>query len=237
MGEDRLNDRAHLLVGVLDDLARRRAHIAARQQHTQLAPLGLRPLALEQALLKDVQLGFRHGPLQPQQQSVVVGLRIIDPIGIADQRTEQPADLEQLIPVTRTARQARDFQPQHHADMIETHLQYQALKPRPAFRARPRTALVVVDDHHLRRRPAELNGPLGQGVLPSRRLPVVLDLLQRRLAHIDDRQALQMRGLNLAADRVAHRHSRRRETIVHRRTPLPIPSCSSVAVPIGSAAQ
>ena len=99
LGKHRLDHAARLLIGVFDDVAGGCAQIASWQQQVQLAAACLGPFALEQALFEDMQLGFRHRPLEPQQQPIVVRLRIIDPVGIPDQGAEQAADLQQLIPV------------------------------------------------------------------------------------------------------------------------------------------
>ena len=91
--------RLRLLVGIEHHLARRAPQIAHRHRLAELAPPRLRPAAFQHARLEDVQLRFRHRPLEPEQQTVVVVGRIIHAVGIRNQRVEQGADLQQLVPV------------------------------------------------------------------------------------------------------------------------------------------
>ena len=233
----RLDHAPNLLVGILEHLSGRRADITARQERVQLPPACLRALALEHALLEDMQLRFRHRPLQSQQQPIVVRLRIIDPVGIPDQGREQSAHLQQLIPVPRAARQARDLDAQNDADMIQTDFGHQPLKAGPTLGARPGTAQILIDQEDLRGGPAQLHRPIHQGVLQPGRLLVALHLLQRGLAHVDHGLALQMRGLDLSVGRVGRRTVHGREDGAHRRSPLPSRLRSADVRPSGSAGQ
>ena len=147
--EDRLDHPARLLIGILDHRARQVTHIAHRQKRSQLAATGLRPFAFEQTLLEDVQLGFRHGAFQSQQQSIVVGLRIIHSVGIGDQGREQRADFQQLIPVARTPGQARDLQTQHDPNVIKAHFGHQTLKSGTPLGARSRASEIFIDEQDL----------------------------------------------------------------------------------------
>jgi hypothetical protein len=87
------HDRLDLLVGVQGRLPRGAAHIADRQGNGQLPPPCLGLLAGQHPLFEQVQLGLAHRPLQPQQQPVVVVHRVVDAIGISQQRTGQGAQL------------------------------------------------------------------------------------------------------------------------------------------------
>ncbi len=53
-----------------------------------------------------MQFSFRHRAFQPKQQAVVEIGRIIDPIGVSNQRIEQRADLQKLVPVPARSGQA-----------------------------------------------------------------------------------------------------------------------------------
>jgi hypothetical protein len=168
--------------------ARRRVALAA--QALELAVVGSnQPLVMAAALdVPGLQLAFVEPPEQGCGGHVERPRQFldIDPIGIRDQGTEQTTDLEHWVPVTRAARQARDLQPEDDADMIEPDLAGQALKTGSTRGARTRAASVVVDDQHLRQRPAKLTGPRSQSALAARPFALMRDLLQGRLTHADD---------------------------------------------------
>ena len=144
-----------------------------------------------------MQLRFRHGSLQPEQQAVIIGRRIIDAIDIGDQGVEQRADFQQLMPVPAGARQPRHLRPQHQPNMAQTHLRHQALEAETALDRRPGSPEVVIDGENGLAWPAELEGPIRQRILQARRLPVAQGLLHRRLANIDDRQPVAMAPCDL----------------------------------------
>jgi hypothetical protein len=104
--EDRAHDGLRLFVRVLDDLARGPAHVPDRHEHAQLAALGLAQLARPHPLLHQVQLRLAHGALEPEQQAVVVRRGVVHAIEVAEQRAEQRAHLEQVVPVAARAGQA-----------------------------------------------------------------------------------------------------------------------------------
>ena len=54
----------------------------------QLASLGLREPTGIQTQAKTMKLCFAHRSLQPQEQPVVVIARVVDPIGVPDERVE-----------------------------------------------------------------------------------------------------------------------------------------------------
>src|SRR5262249_35287138 len=75
-----------------------------------------------EARAQNVQLGFAHGALQPQQQPVIEHRRVIEAVAIADQRVDEAGEIDEAIPFGIVAGQARDFQTQHEADTGERHL-------------------------------------------------------------------------------------------------------------------
>jgi len=77
---------------------------------------------------KHVQLGFAHGALESEQQSIVEVRRVVRTIFIANQCVGQRADLEQPVPVHRVARQTRDLQAEHDAGMPHADLGHEALE-------------------------------------------------------------------------------------------------------------
>ena len=172
--------------------------VAARQVEPELAALGLVPAPLLEPGAHDVQLGLAHRALEPEQQPVVVERRVVDAVAVGDQRAGQGADLEQLVPVAAGPGEPRHLEPEHQADMAEPDLGHQALEARPALGRGAGAAEVVVDDADARPRPAQPAGALGEPVLQRRRLAMLLELLQRGLADVDDGQPVKMAGLDLA---------------------------------------
>src|SRR5947209_2185237 len=98
---------------------------------------------------------------------------------------------------------ARPGQPAHldaedDADVIEADLGQEALEAEPAFRGPAAAPLVLVDDDHPVRRPAQGDGAASQVVLQCGRLAMLEHLLGGGLPHIDDRQPVEVAGPDLA---------------------------------------
>ena len=199
--EYKTDRRLRLPVGIKRHLARGMTHVAHRHGLTQFAPSRLGFAARQHPRLQDMQFGFRHCSLQPQQQAIVVVGRIIHPIGVGDQRIEQRADLQQLMPVPARARQPRHLDAQHEADIAQAHFGDQPLKAQTSLDARAGAPEIVVDHHDLFPPPAVLRGAIGEPVLQPGRLLMALNLLNRRLADVDDRQTVLVASQDLVADR------------------------------------
>ena len=171
---------------------------AGGQRQPQLALARLVQAAAAQPGAQHVQLGLAHRALQPEHEPVVVQPRVIDPVGVGDQRVGQRAQIQQPVPVGVAPRQPRDLDPEHDPDPPEPDLGDQPLEAVAPVGALGRPALVLVDHDHLRGVPAERDRPLDQLVLALAALGVALDLRHRRLAHIHVRLALQVLTLDLA---------------------------------------
>src|SRR5713226_9181709 len=70
-------------------------------------------------------------PLEPQQQPVVEGARVVGAVLVADQGAGHGADLQELMPVGVVAGQPRAFQAQHDPGPAEGHLGDQLLESFP----------------------------------------------------------------------------------------------------------
>jgi len=81
------------------------AHVAHGDAGHQFAATGFLLRALEHPLADDVQFCLGHRSLETQKQPVVVGRRIVQPVEVADQRAEDGAQFEQLVPVLARSRQ------------------------------------------------------------------------------------------------------------------------------------
>src|SRR4051794_8789889 len=90
-------------------------------------------------------INFNSTSSQSQQEPVVEVPNVVNAFGVAKQRPEHGADLEQLIPVATGARQARHIDAENDADVAKPRLRNQALEAGPAFDRLPRT---IVIDHN-----------------------------------------------------------------------------------------
>ena len=199
--EDQTDRRLRLLVGIEDDLARGTAHVADGHGFAEFAPTRLGFPARQHPCLEDMKLGFRHRSFQTQKEAIVVVGRIIHPVGVGDQRVEQRADLQKLMPIPAGARQPRHLHAEHEADLAEPDLGDQPLKAQASLDARAGASKIVVDDDDLLAQPAELRRPVREGILQSGQLLMALNLLRRGLADVDDRQTILMAPDNLVAGR------------------------------------
>jgi len=103
--EDQGESLLHPLIRILLHAILGRAHVADRRPEHQFTPVGLGQQRGVGALAEPAQLGLADRALQPQQQPVVELARIVDPLGIDNQRVHQPAEIEQLVPVPIVAGQ------------------------------------------------------------------------------------------------------------------------------------
>jgi hypothetical protein len=156
-----LTDRPlRLLVWVQHDLARGTSQIPHRHRLAEFAPPCLGPPACQHPRLEDMQLRFRHRPLEPEQQPIVEITRVVDAVAIGDERIEQRADLEKLVPVPVRSGQARHLHPENQPDMAEADLRHQALKAKAAFDRSTRATKIIIDHDNGLARPAEMEGTI-----------------------------------------------------------------------------
>src|SRR5277367_2780425 len=126
--EDQLHDVARLLVRVLDDLARSAGDVADRPEHPELAALRLGELGSMHPLLDEVEFGLADRTLEPEQEPVVVDGRIVDAVEVTQQRPEERAGIDQLIPIAAAACQARHLEADDDADMTQADFGNQVLE-------------------------------------------------------------------------------------------------------------
>src|SRR5882724_7146515 len=120
--------------------------------------------------------------------------RIVDSVLVHNDRRNQPTKLDQSVPVATIAGETRGLDRQHGAHAARANRGQEALEAGPVGAA-ARAAEVLVDD--LDRRPAELTSAVGKGILPAPALPVVNELVRRRLADIDIGTARKMLSRDL----------------------------------------
>ena len=74
---------------------------------------------------------------------------IIHPIGVGDQRIEQRADFQKLMPIAAGARQSRHLDAEHETDIAKADFGDEPLKAQAALDAGPGAPEIVVDDDDL----------------------------------------------------------------------------------------
>jgi hypothetical protein len=186
-------------------------HKTNRQAAPEFAARRLVADAAVEAGAQHVQFRFAHGPLEPEQQPVIEQRRVIEAIGIADQRVGEPGEVDQAIPFGIVARQARNFEAEHEADTGERHLGGKPGEAGAGHGAGAGKAKILIDDDDPLLGPAERADLAGQRVLPLGRFAIVLDLGGTRLAQIDDGLAREMACRILARSLMASPVRRRQE--------------------------
>ena len=81
-----------------------------------------------QTRTQQMQLGLAHGSLQAEHETVVVVARVIETVGIGDERVGQRAQIQQVIPVGVTPSQARHLLAEHEADLAKSGGSHQRLE-------------------------------------------------------------------------------------------------------------
>ena len=193
--EDQGERLAHAKVRILLDPIVLAAHVADGDRGEQFAASSLLLERFMGALAQDRQLHFAHCAFHAEQEPVVGKTGIVDAVLIGDQRPDQPAELEQRVPVAPVAGQARGLDRHHHADPAFADRSQELFEPWAAD-ARARAAEIVVDDADVG--PAKLPSPLDQPILASTALDVVDHLIDRRLPDVDNRLPGEMVSLDPA---------------------------------------
>ena len=146
---------------------------------------------------EEVQLGLGHDPREPEQEPIVVIGRVVEPIRVGEQGSEDGTQFDELMPVLARAGQPAHLQAEDEPDVVETDLGQQPLKAQSPLGRGPALALIVVDDEDAVGRPTEFDGPMDERVLAVGGFPVLGDLLGRGLADVDDGHPVEMPGLDL----------------------------------------
>lgn len=152
---------------------------------------------------------------QPEQEPIIGIVGVVDAVLVGQQRSEQGADLQQMMPVFRRAGQTAHLQPQDQTDVVHGELGHEALVPEPMLGGLAALPLILVDDQDPLLGLPQRQGLSRQGVLPLPRLLVLQHLLRAGLPDIDDGQSVQVPSADLgrtqAADgRDGPRRARRR---------------------------
>ncbi len=80
------------------------------------------------------QLRLRHRPFQAQQEPIIEGGRIIEPLFIQDQGMSEGTNFQELMPIAGVACEPRDLQAQDQPHMAESYLSHESLEPKAVSR-------------------------------------------------------------------------------------------------------
>src|SRR6185312_9718856 len=114
---------------------------------------------------------------------------------IDDQRSNEPAELQERMPIPAVAGQPRGLNRDHSANSPFANRSEQLLESGTRGAA-PRATEIIVDHDHLA--PAQLARTVGQAVLAALALFVVDNLVGRRLTNVDDGLASKVLRSDLA---------------------------------------
>jgi hypothetical protein len=190
--EDQAHDVAGLLVRVAGQLAGRQLDVPAGGLGEQLAALGLGGPASTRSISHSNKFEFADCALQAGQEPVVGVIGVGDAILIGQERAEEGADLQEVVPIPGRPGEAAQLRPQDQPDVVHRDLGEPPLEAVPPVGPLGASALVVVDDQDPIGGPPQGQGLVDQLVLSLARLLVVEHLLRAGLTDGDDRQAVQV---------------------------------------------
>ena len=170
-------------------------HVTDRRGNDQLAAFGFLVTRGQRALPQQVELVLVQRALQPQQQPVVALARRIDGLLVHQNRIDHPAHLDQLLPIPAVAGEPRHFAGRHRANLAQADLRDHAVESGALGAAGRGTAEILVNGVDLRE--TQLLEPAAHRILQRTALAVVQNLMNGRLANIQDRLAFQMVALEL----------------------------------------
>ena len=233
LGEQMEQPRVHFFIGIEANPAIATIRQPGRQRHPQLASRRLLSLALMQPQLNLMKFSLAHDPGQAEQQTVMIGARIVHALAIGDQHSKQRAQFQELMPIVVVARQPRGIQAQHQPRLPEANLGDQPLEAAAAVARRTGLPEVVINDLNPFLGPAEQGCTIDQPILQLGALLMLTDLAGGRLAHVNIGQLGAMRRRHRAFQIEQHVH--RDAPRSNRRRRLR-PALTGVAVPPASPA-
>ena len=89
--------------------------------------------------------------------------------------------------------------------MIQGDFRQKTLEAGTVIGTRAALTLIVIDEQHAFARPAQGLRQVAQGVLPSPRFAVLLDLVRRGLPHVNNRDFVEMLRANLGTGAQSNR--------------------------------
>jgi hypothetical protein len=148
-----------------------------RHTDPQFAATSFCDRSVDQPTSHHGQLELAHRTLEAEQQPIVGQARIVDAVGVKHSRADEPAQLEEVVPITSVASEPGSFEAEDRADYALADLPDERLEPRPRVRSARRDSEIVVDYNDVTEpvRPRVV----GKLVLATLALEVLLDLNAR----------------------------------------------------------
>src|ERR1700680_2321884 len=165
-------------------------HEADRSSDDEFAAPGLLIAGRQGTLTQKIELILVEAALQSQQQPIVALTRRIDRLLIDQHGIDDAAHLDQLLPVTAVAGEARDFPRRDRADLAQADLGHHSIKAGARDAACRRAPEIVIDRFDAR--PAQRRQTIAHRILQGAALAIVENLMGGGLPYIQDRLALQM---------------------------------------------
>src|SRR5438552_9904612 len=166
--------------------------VAGRRGKSQLPAPRLAEACAVKAKIHPVSLRLRHLTLEAQQQPVVGVVWCEHGRFVGDEDIAPAAQIKQVVPIRRRSREPRNLQGEDDANAPMRHVLRETLEPRPPLRAGAALPEIFINDVDCVRRPAEIRRALAERVLTLGRLAMLVYLLHRRLAQVDDGLTPQM---------------------------------------------
>src|ERR1700733_8818642 len=151
---------------------------------------GLHIAGRQGTLAQKIELILVEAALQSQQQPVVALTRRIDRLLINQHSIDDPAHLDELLPVTAVAGETRDFPRRDRTDLAQANLGHHSIKTGARDTARRRAPEIVIDRFDAR--PAQRRQTIAHRILQGAALAIVENLMGGGLPYIQDRLAPQM---------------------------------------------
>ena len=119
-------------------------------------------------------------------------LRVVDAVLVGEERPEDGAHLQEVVPILVVAGEAAHLDAEDQADMVHGHLGQQPLESAPPVGRPAAQPLILVDDQDAIPGPAQGGRVVGEGILPLPRFAMVEHLLGVGLADVDDGEAVEV---------------------------------------------
>jgi hypothetical protein len=131
----------------------------------------------------------------------------MDNTGIIDECAKAGGQIKQVIPIGTIAGKAGYVGDQNDTDLFDTNLGDKGLKANALKRTGAGFSQIIVNDFDEILRPAKSAGVLDEPVLHVFAFQIVLDLLHRGLAYIDNGKAMAMMRLYFGSEISAQVHA------------------------------